>query len=133
LHIGLNLPPKDNIRKEDKSSATKVSFIRRFHCITSLSQSNLIGPPTFRWREQEWNRPFTRPISPVWRKMVWEQDYQTLARLARVWYQDYPQEVVLHGQTRPDHNTVTASATTALEQLYAWVWPCKTTLATAHS
>jgi len=26
-------------------------------------------------------------------------------------------EVVLHGQTQPDHNTVTASATTALEQL----------------
>jgi len=43
--------------------------------ITSLSQSNLIGPPTFRRREQEWNRPFTRPIFPVWRKMVWERDY----------------------------------------------------------
>jgi len=35
LHIGSNLPPKDNLRKEDKSSAPKVSFIRRFHC-TSL-------------------------------------------------------------------------------------------------
>jgi len=33
LHIGSNLPPKDNLRKEDKSSAPKVSFIRRFHCI----------------------------------------------------------------------------------------------------
>jgi len=32
LHIGLNLPPKDNLQKEDKSSAPKVSFIRRFHC-----------------------------------------------------------------------------------------------------
>jgi len=36
LHIGLNLPPKDNLRKEDKRSAPKVSFIRRFHC-THLS------------------------------------------------------------------------------------------------
>jgi len=33
LHIGLNLPPKDNLRKEDKSSAPKVSYIRRFHCM----------------------------------------------------------------------------------------------------
>jgi len=32
LHTGLNLPPKDNLRKEDKSSAPKVSFIWRFHC-----------------------------------------------------------------------------------------------------
>ena len=39
---------------------------------TSLSQSNLIGPPTFRRRERERNRPFTRPIFPVGRKMVWE-------------------------------------------------------------
>ena len=31
-HIGSNLPPKDNLQKEDKSSAPKVSFIRRFHC-----------------------------------------------------------------------------------------------------
>ena len=30
--IGSNLPPKDNLWKEDKSSAPKVSFIRRFHC-----------------------------------------------------------------------------------------------------
>jgi len=30
LHIGSNLPPKDNLRKEDKSSAPKV---QRFHCI----------------------------------------------------------------------------------------------------
>jgi len=36
---------------------------------------HLIGPPTFRRREQQWNRPFTRPIFPVWRKMVWERDY----------------------------------------------------------
>ena len=34
LHIGSNLPPKDNLRKEDKISAPKVSFIRRFHCIS---------------------------------------------------------------------------------------------------
>ncbi len=27
----MNLPPEDNLRKEDKSSAPKVSFIRRFH------------------------------------------------------------------------------------------------------
>jgi len=27
LHIGLNLPPKDNLRKEDKSSTPKVAFI----------------------------------------------------------------------------------------------------------
>jgi len=33
VHIGSNLPPKDNLRKEDKSSAPKVSFLRRFHCI----------------------------------------------------------------------------------------------------
>ena len=33
FHIGSNLPPKDNLWKEDKSSAPKVSFIRRFHCI----------------------------------------------------------------------------------------------------
>jgi len=32
MHIGSNLPPKDNLRKEDNSSAPKVSFIRRFHC-----------------------------------------------------------------------------------------------------
>jgi len=32
LHIGSNLPPKYNLWKEDKSSAPKVSFIRRFHC-----------------------------------------------------------------------------------------------------
>ena len=36
LHIGSNLPPKDNLRKEDKSSAPKVSFIRRFHCSTTV-------------------------------------------------------------------------------------------------
>ncbi len=32
--ILLNLPPKDNLRKEDRSTAPKVSFIRRFHCST---------------------------------------------------------------------------------------------------
>jgi len=32
LHIGSNIPPKVNLWKEDKSSAPKVSFIRRFHC-----------------------------------------------------------------------------------------------------
>jgi len=41
LHIGLNLPPKDNLRKEDKSSAPKVSFIWRFHCISSKSDGIL--------------------------------------------------------------------------------------------
>ena len=35
-HIGSNLPTKDNLRKEDKSSAPKVSFIRRFHCTLSI-------------------------------------------------------------------------------------------------
>ena len=30
--IDSNLPPEDNLRKEDKSSAPKVSFIRRLHC-----------------------------------------------------------------------------------------------------
>ncbi len=29
----MNLPPEDNLRNEDKSSAPKVSFIGRFHCI----------------------------------------------------------------------------------------------------
>ena len=33
----------------------------------------MIGPPTFRQRERERNRPFTRPIFPVWRKMVWNE------------------------------------------------------------
>jgi len=33
MHIGSNLPPKDNLQKKDKSSAPKVSFIWRFHCI----------------------------------------------------------------------------------------------------
>ena len=32
MHIGSNLPPKDNLQKEDKSSAPKVSFVWRFHC-----------------------------------------------------------------------------------------------------
>ena len=32
LHIGSNLPPKDNLQKEDKSYAPKVSFILTFHC-----------------------------------------------------------------------------------------------------
>ena len=27
-------------------------------------------------RERKQNRPFTRPIFPVWWKMVWERDYQ---------------------------------------------------------
>jgi len=34
----------------------------------------VIGPLTFRRRERERTRPFTRPIFPVWRKMVWERD-----------------------------------------------------------
>jgi len=42
LHIGLNLPPKDNLREEDKSSAPKVSFIRRFHCNTHVGCNNLV-------------------------------------------------------------------------------------------
>ena len=40
-HIGSNLPPKDNLRKEDKSSAPKVSFIRRFHCIRYITNGLL--------------------------------------------------------------------------------------------
>jgi len=39
LHIGSNLPLKDNLRKEDKSSAPKVSFIRRFQCIATVTLS----------------------------------------------------------------------------------------------
>jgi len=46
LHIGSNLPPKDNLRKEDKSSAPKVSFIRRFHCTIELGCEDL-GPGEF--------------------------------------------------------------------------------------
>ena len=42
-------------------------------CMTSLSQSNLVGPPTFWRRERELNRPFTIPTFPGWRKMVWER------------------------------------------------------------
>jgi len=30
-------------------------------------------------RERKRNRPFTRPIFPVWRKMVWERDYSDAA------------------------------------------------------
>jgi len=42
LHIGSNLPQKDNLRKADKSSAPKVSFVRRFHCSSlGLSSSKL--------------------------------------------------------------------------------------------
>ena len=33
----MNLPPEDNLRKEGKSSAPKVSFIRRFHCTILLA------------------------------------------------------------------------------------------------
>ncbi len=49
----MNLPPEDNLRKEDKSSAPKLSFIRRFHCISleiPLSENSvtpgrwLLGP-----------------------------------------------------------------------------------------
>ena len=32
--LARTLPPKDNLRNEDKSSAPKVSFIWRFHCTT---------------------------------------------------------------------------------------------------
>jgi len=46
-------------------SASWVAIIR---CITSLLQSNLIGPPTFRRRERDRNRPFTRPICPCGEK-----------------------------------------------------------------
>ena len=42
LHIGSNLPPKDNLRKEDKSPAPKVSFIRRFHCTQLLPQPKVV-------------------------------------------------------------------------------------------
>jgi len=41
LHIGSKLPPKDNLRTEDKSSAPKVSFIRRFHCTTPVWSYNI--------------------------------------------------------------------------------------------
>ena len=34
----------------------------------TLMQCHLIGPPTFHNVEQEWNRPFTRPYSPVRQK-----------------------------------------------------------------
>ena len=36
LHTGSNLPPKDNLRREDKSYAPKVFFIQSFHCIPRL-------------------------------------------------------------------------------------------------
>jgi len=36
LHTGSNLPTKDNLQKEDKTSAPKVSFIWRFHCIGKI-------------------------------------------------------------------------------------------------
>ena len=39
LHIGSNLPPKDNLWKEDKSSAPKASFIWRFHCRNSTCRT----------------------------------------------------------------------------------------------
>jgi len=40
----------------------KFGAIRYSRVITSLLQSNLIGPPTFWQRERERNRPFNRPI-----------------------------------------------------------------------
>ena len=55
------------------ASITRFSWLP-LSCNTSLSQSNLIGLPTFRRRERERNRPFTRPIFPVWRNTVWEWD-----------------------------------------------------------
>ena len=39
----LNLPPKDNLQKEDKSSAPKVSFIRRLHCSNKVSLLDFEG------------------------------------------------------------------------------------------
>jgi len=49
LHIGSNLPPKDNLRKEGKSSAPKVSFIWKFHCMTLwYHRHNPTLPHTFR-------------------------------------------------------------------------------------
>jgi len=65
--------PKSASEKAVRSFANSISQISwspLFPCITSLSQSNLIRLPTFRGREQERNRPFTRPIFPMWRKMV---------------------------------------------------------------
>ena len=44
LHIGSNLPPKDNVRKEDNSSAPKVSFIWRFHCIAYVHSCSSVDP-----------------------------------------------------------------------------------------
>ena len=43
FHIGLNLPPKDNLWKEDKRSAPKVSFIRMFHCRMLMSVEIVSG------------------------------------------------------------------------------------------
>jgi len=52
--MGSNLPPKDNLRKEDKSSDPKVSFIWRFHCtlkqctthlkVNNISKDGLLNP-----------------------------------------------------------------------------------------
>ena len=41
FRIGSNLPPKDNLRKKDKSSAPKMSLIRTFHCIQEMRSTVL--------------------------------------------------------------------------------------------
>jgi len=42
LHIGSNLPPKDNLGKEEKRSAPKVFFIWSFHCRMLVSVKKLV-------------------------------------------------------------------------------------------
>jgi len=66
LHIGLNLPPKGNLRKEDKSSALKVSFIQRFQCICireklSNQVNGFLGSSNFLW-------VFVRPYSHMYNR-----------------------------------------------------------------
>ena len=53
----MNLPPEDNLRKEGKSSAPKLSFIRRFHCIYNV-------PVNFLW--------------PVWMRNSLAQKHHSL-------------------------------------------------------
>jgi len=52
--FGLNLPPKDNLRKEDKSSAPKVSFIRRFHCTLFAKVRAYFKPVLQRFTDYRW-------------------------------------------------------------------------------
>ena len=69
-------------------------------CILSLMQHNLIGPPTFKWAEREWNRPFNRlfplcgnkwsgnktksvPCKCGWKTLIWSSLEQKLGQLSR--------------------------------------------------